>query len=109
VQVDAGFFHDCAVRASGEVVCWWHPVYGNLYGESTPPEGTFVKVVTGLSITCGIKTDGSIECWGLEFESGEVPDGTFVDVAISPEGGCALNTAQEVVCWGDVFPPWYDE
>ncbi len=30
------------------------------------PEGEFVSVSAGSAHTCGLKTDGSVACWGRE-------------------------------------------
>ena len=45
---------------SGTIACWG----ANTYGQSTPPSGTFTSVGTGGMFTCGVKTDGSLLCWG---------------------------------------------
>ena len=33
-------------------------------GQSTPTSGEFASVSAGYSHTCGVRTDGSVECWG---------------------------------------------
>ena len=35
-----------------------------LPGQSTPPAGTFTQVAGGRQHTCGLKTDGTLACWG---------------------------------------------
>lgn len=41
------------------MVCWG----ANNYGQSSPPEGTFVQVSVGLH-SCGLRSDGTLTCWG---------------------------------------------
>ncbi len=36
----------------------------NDYGQATPPAGTFSQVSAGGYHTCGLKTDGTLACWG---------------------------------------------
>ena len=74
--VAGGGFHTCAIRASGAISCWgwnnsweWNEetggseeVYG---GQADAPEGGFSAVVAGSLHTCAIRTDGAIECWGV--------------------------------------------
>jgi alpha-tubulin suppressor-like RCC1 family protein len=56
--VSAGTSHACAVRGNGTVVCWGN----DSYGQSTPPEGTFMQVSVGQKHTCGVRTDGTVVC-----------------------------------------------
>ena len=34
-------------------------------GQATPPAGSFVSVSAGQDHTCGVRSDGSVACWGL--------------------------------------------
>ena len=33
---------------------------------SATPAGTFASVSAGISGTCGVKTDGTVQCWGSQ-------------------------------------------
>ena len=33
-------------------------------GRATPPSGEFASVSAGDEHTCGVRTDGSVACWG---------------------------------------------
>ncbi len=45
---------------------------------ATPPPGTFQQVSTGRSHACGIKTDGSVACWGSnDYAQADAPPGMF--------------------------------
>ena len=64
--------------------------------------GGFVAVDAGGLHACGIKTGGSIECWGFG-RSGRAnpPSGAFGTVSAGWEHSCGLLTDGTVDCWGD--------
>ena len=64
---DVGFYDDeiCALRVSGDVVCW-----NNGSATHEPPGGTFVAVDAGATATCGLRPDGEVECWGFDAADG---------------------------------------
>jgi len=58
-----------------------------------PPPGTFTQV----SDTCGVRTDGTIACWGSE----ATPlGGTFTQVSAGHYHPCGVRTDKTVACWG---------
>jgi cysteine-rich repeat protein len=81
-QVDAGYFHNCALLASGAVRCWGENSSGALGIQSFesigddehPSAGSIVKmlapgdivlrVLTGNSHTCVLLSGGNVRCWG---------------------------------------------
>jgi len=53
----------------------------------------------GLSHACGVKTDGTIACWGL-VDSSLVPAGTFSSVNVGRDGSvCAVRSDGTLACW----------
>jgi alpha-tubulin suppressor-like RCC1 family protein len=125
VQVSAGDEHTCAVRRTGEVVCWGSNDVGQL-GNSTVATYTDTAVpVTGLTdviavsagglYTCALRRDGTVACWGINFD-GQVGNDTMTasvaaaDEVVGLEDGvritaglvdsCAVREGGEVVCWG---------
>ena len=47
-----------------------------------PPEGPFASVSSGSQHTCGVRTDGSVACWGLGLDGqSSPPGGTFISVS----------------------------
>ena len=69
----------------------------------TPPSGTFVSVSSVLSHTCGVRTDGSVTCWGQDlFGEATPPSGEFSSVSAGGFHTCGVRTGGAVACWGDI-------
>ncbi|MEI9936381.1 MAG: RCC1 domain-containing protein [Pseudomonadota bacterium] len=47
------------------------PDGGADFGESVPPSGTFTQVSAGLHHSCGVRTDGTVACWGAGTSNGD--------------------------------------
>jgi hypothetical protein len=96
--LSAGSYHTCRLEADGRIACWGN----NLYGQSTPPSGSFTRVAAGSVHNCAIRTDGTLACWGWN-NSGQInaPSGIFRDVSASDEQhSCAVRTNYAMACWG---------
>jgi alpha-tubulin suppressor-like RCC1 family protein len=73
VAISSGAQHSCAVRLSGQVLCWGQNSSGQL-GEGTmsslaepvPVTGLqgAVKVTAGATFSCAATGDGAVFCWG---------------------------------------------
>ena len=127
VHIAAGRFHACALRRSGEALCWGYNSDGQLgtgdrdtHLTATPVSGSFryQQLVAGGRYTCGLLIDGRAACWG-DNTVGELGDGTtvahpepqlVVDLAgiVSLASGSvmnphvlALNASGEVWGWGN--------
>ena len=48
--------------------------------------------------TCGVRTDGTVECWGDEYLS-QAPAGTFAAVSAGVWHTCGIRTNGTVSCW----------
>ena len=71
-------------------------------GEGTPPAGEFITVSAGASHNCGVKTDGSVACWGQDlFGEGTPPAGEFITVSAGGPHTCGVKTDGSAACWGD--------
>ena len=151
-SVSAGSRHTCGVRTDGSVACWGSNVYGRLVqrspgstfqptntpnpgklkkaggpdpraGQASPPTGSFQSVSAGYDHTCGIRTGGTIACWGVPAPSWygapplakaqtTPPQGVFRSVSTSASHTCAVRKDGVIICWGDnnyrhTDPPGY--
>ena len=76
--------------------------------ESVPSSsGSFASVSAGVFHTCGVRTDGTVECWGSnEDGDGNVvgqatpPGGSFASVGAGALHTCEVRTDGTVECWG---------
>ncbi len=126
VEISAGDQHSCALRASGQVVCWGYNADGQ-FGDGSRIDSSVPVAVSGLTdaveITagdqhsCARRASGQIVCWGAN-GAGQLGDGTtaprLVPTAVSgladavevSAGGlhtCARRMAGVVLCWGSNF------
>jgi hypothetical protein len=130
----------CAVGTGGAVWCWGYGYYGNLgIGDQsnssfavpvvadsgqTPVTG-FKTISTSYYNTCGLKTDGTVWCWGDNYygEVGKGTDGqtttteryitypaqvkdlgtsaTSVIASYWNYNACATTNDNSVYCWGN--------
>jgi alpha-tubulin suppressor-like RCC1 family protein len=124
IHLDAGDLHNCAVRATGGVVCWGANWYGQLGNASTSDASSpvavaglsdAVMVAAGQHHSCALRQSGAVSCWGYN-PYGQLGDGTLLDanvphavaslsdatqVSAGDLHSCALRVGGEVQCWGD--------
>ena len=131
VSISVGYNHACAVDISGKTSCWGDNTYGQLGGSDlvssdTPVEVTdskgiiindFTEVSTGYGHSCGIHTDRTVSCWGLDdgrlghtgqISSKPSPTPTKVEgitdvdsVSIGHSHTCVIwGEEDKVSCWG---------
>jgi len=126
VQVGAGSWHGCVVRATGAIVCWGFGALGVLGTGDTETRLTPVAVATptnadriaaGGGFNCARQTNGSVLCWGgaSSGATGQDPSGgnvlvptavpgitDAIDVTAGSSHACALRPmGLGVLCWGD--------
>ncbi len=127
IAVSAASAFSCALRKTGQVLCWGADQEHNLgRGESEtgrPVDGTIYKVAIEnvLAIrsrdylTCALQAGGAASCWGANYD-GQLGDGTsetrFGPVrvkglsaitAITPgDASCAITQDDKLACWGNV-------
>jgi alpha-tubulin suppressor-like RCC1 family protein len=76
-SIGAGVAHACAVRSDGTLTCWGKNDQGQLgngvYDNSTLPTALFggmkgfVSVRAGEMMTCALRSDGNLSCFGGRF------------------------------------------
>ena len=118
----------CGLRPDGRAVCWgenvrspWSPRPDSSYKSVTrgvgvlvdgtvqwwsaapggyTPTGRFRSVTAGETFWCGLRDDGSVECWDVE---GTLPSGpedlAFTSISSDYEFACALDDAGTPHCW----------
>ena len=74
---------------------------------ATQNTGGFVSVSAGILHTCGVRTDGSVECWGSNEDGlgnfvgqASPPGGSFASVSAGGLHTCGVRTDGLVECWG---------
>ena len=83
----------CGLLNSGTVQCWdWR-------GVDPPPKGAFTSLSVGHA-ACGIRVDGSIECWGRGSDGTAPPEGEFTTLSVNGYHACGLLIDGTVKCWG---------
>ena len=88
----------CALHADGTLACF------DYSGPVTAPGGSFREVSVGRRQICGLRTDGTIECWGWHDDdpARPAPDGDRF-TAVSAAGGyaCGVRVDGSLACWGN--------
>ena len=98
VEITAGDDHTCALRRSGEIVCWGR----DDSGQASPYFGAFRSVVAGGDQTCGLRPSGEAQCWGYDMAKSPL-SGTFTAVSTRNNGSlwwaCGLRRTGMAECW----------
>ncbi len=62
----------------------------------------FASVDAGSLHTCGLRSGGSVRCWGASYPAvTDVPSGRYSRVSTGWGHACAVTTGGSVRCWGD--------
>lgn len=127
IALDTHYGHTCGIRAPGTLWCWGANDQGQL-GLGTEGSGAeafapaqvesdsdWASVTTGIFHTCGVRTDGSLWCWGANFMSAlgtgtsmstektpqRVGDGLdWIDVSAGMFHTCGVRADGKLNCWG---------
>lgn len=59
------------------------------------------QVGAGFYHTCGLRTDGTLACWGRDLSNeSSPPAGTYTHLGVGTGHSCAVSTNGSVSCWG---------
>jgi alpha-tubulin suppressor-like RCC1 family protein len=121
----------CARNTAGQVHCFGHNQYGDLgngtIGSRTQPDdvvdpgGDFEQVAGNVRQTCGVRSDGTLACWG-SIDNWDAPlvslqhlaqtpetigaDTDWVEVGMGSAITCARKTTGTLWCWGTTSAAW---
>ena len=99
-RVSVGQFHACYLDADAAAIC----VNANrFYGQALTgaPAGQFTFISSGYRHSCGLRTTGTVECWGDDqFGPYLAPTGQFAEVSTGGSYSCGLRTTGAIECWG---------
>ena len=119
VAVAAGGSHSCGLRTDGTVACWGRDspellqalseALGGLLeapsGLLEAPSGAFSAIAASRNQTCGLRTDGQAECWGIGGHRSFAVAGPLTSIVGGIDYVCGLRPDGAVVCWGDRDTP----
>ena len=65
------------------------------------PQGAFTAITAGGAHSCGLRTDGTAQCWGHNYYGEtDAPTGTFTAITTGGAHSCGLRTDGTAQCWG---------
>ena len=74
---------------------------GTRGGKLRKREDPYTQIAAGDLFTCGLKTDGALDCWGYNFYGQRNPPvGTFTAFGLGDAHGCAIAGDGNLSCWG---------
>lgn len=100
-QIDAGGYHNCALKNNGSVLCWGYNEYGQI---NVPADlGPVSQLSAGAFHSCALTASGEVKCWGYNLFGQSTPPSDLGAVSQISAGNyhtCALKTDGTVACWG---------
>ena len=91
-----------SIRAARSDDDWIYVILDyNLVGRPDAPDGQYSAVAAGGDHSCGLRTDGTITCWGRNRDGqADAPGGQYSAVAAGSNHSCGLRTNGTITCWG---------
>ncbi|WP_420444035.1 hypothetical protein [Candidatus Poriferisodalis sp.] len=85
-------------RASGDTTAGT-PTTDETTTPDEPTPATFTAVSAGGSHSCGLRSNGSVTCWGNNSGQMVVPSGSFTAVSAGHNHSCGVRSDGSVTCW----------
>jgi alpha-tubulin suppressor-like RCC1 family protein len=129
-RISTGGDMSCGIKDDGTAWCWGLESNGSMGNGSATADcaspcrvetqtlsNGFVQISSGTAFSCGLKTDGSAWCWGLD-DNGQLGDGATTGPQINPSAvssagtniwtqisvgalhACGLQNDGKIYCWG---------
>ncbi len=96
LQVSAGLNFSCGIQANLDIACWTTD-FSRLPAMGGIVPGPFIDIDTTHWTACGLKEDGSIECWS-RFDIEPPQNGPYSDLVVSPAAICGIDELQVLDC-----------
>ena len=65
----------------------------------TGPDAGFTAVSVGSRHACGIRLDGTVDCWGSTYANqSDAPDGRFTSLSAGSSHTCGIRTDRSITC-----------
>ena len=91
VEIDAPGGTFTAISSGGRTEC------------SYSPSSRVLECASG-SFSCGIRPDGTVDCWGSgPFGQTDPPPGRFSAVSAGQDFACGIRTGGSLACWGSGY------
>ena len=80
------------------------PVFSLGTPPAPPTSGGWIAVSAGGNHTCGIRTDGTVACWGDDrWGQATPPNGVFTALSTGFSFSCGIRSDGAVACWGSNY------
>lgn len=124
-KVSVGLYGGCGIKSDDTLWCWGTEQHGRLgnggavnENQDSPVQvsggGSWIDVTTDAEFSCGIKSDNTLWCWGLDVNgelgngSGVTADqanpyqvpGSWKKIKSHADTACGIKTDDTLWCWG---------
>ena len=97
----------CAIATDGEMVCSYEDWLFDPGDGTDLITGEFIDMDVGDMSVCGVRPEGTLECWDYHSFLSPTPEGTYVQVTNGTQWACALTTMGSIECWSNASPEIY--
>jgi hypothetical protein len=91
-QISMDGYSLCGLSKEGVAHCWTNR--NDVFKRVPPPVGPFSTIVNNNVFACGLRGDGEIECWGIDWGNGSGPESCWIE-----QTRLSLNGQPERAYW----------